>query len=197
MIQPALRTEVWAGEARVNLIRLIALAAYYAQHLVATYAHRADPAWTPQYHAAVTAVVLTWAAGIGGLHIALTRRWLPSWLPFASALGDVALVTALLMASGGVRSPLVVLYWLVVASTPLRLSLRLVVATTVASMLGYLATLGVYAHGVVGATAYYADAALRVPRSQQVVALLGLFVAGLLAAQSVRQARRLVAGGDA
>jgi hypothetical protein len=139
-------------------------------------------------------VAVAWACVVLLLYLALSHRWLPPWLPYAAALSDVALVTALLISGGDVRSPLLVLYWLVIASTPLRLSLPLVTATTAACALGYLVALGHYAFVLVGATAYYADAARRVPRVQQGIILLGLVAAGVLAGQAVRQARRLVVG---
>jgi hypothetical protein len=187
------RVEAWASEVRVNLIRLAALLVFYSHHLINIYLYRDDPSLTPDYVRGVTAIVVAWACLVVLMHVALSRRWLPAWLPYAAACGDVGLVTALLTV-GDVRSPLIVLYWLVIATTPLRLSLLLVVATTAATMFGYLIALGHYAYMQIGAAAYYADAARRVPRVHQGIVLLGLLTAGALAGQAVRQARRLVDG---
>src|SRR3954471_2492564 len=98
------------------------------------------------------------------------------------------------MIAGGPRSPLVVLYFLVIAMSPLRLSLRLVYATTAGAMLSYLCLLAHYAWYVVGFRKYYATPEMRIPRSEEAVYLIALFVAGLLAGQVVRQARRLAGG---
>jgi hypothetical protein len=193
-VSDSIAVERWAGEVRINLVRLAALLVFYGHHLVNVYFYHDDPTLTPAYIRAVTAVAVAWACLVLLLHVALSRRWLPPWLPFAAALSDVALVTALLIASGDVRSPLLVQYWLVIATTPLRLSLPLVTTTTVAAMLGYLVALGHYVFVRVGATAYYADAARRVPRVQQGITLLALVAAGVLAGQAVRQARRLAIG---
>jgi hypothetical protein len=117
-------------------------------------------------------------------------------LPYATAIGDVVLITALLMVGNSVHSPLVILYWLAIASTPLRLSLPIVTLTTIASMAGYYAALAYYAYFHIGAAAYHADPALRVPKTTQVIVLLGLAAAGLLAGQAVRQTRRLLIGRE-
>jgi hypothetical protein len=106
------------------------------------------------------------------------------------------MVTALLAlpGAGGAKSPLAVLYFLVIASAPLRLSLRLVYVATFACMAGYLFLLGHYAYFLVGYHRYYATPELQIPRTTQIIFLLALGGAGLLAGQVVRQARRLVSG---
>jgi hypothetical protein len=87
------------------------------------------------------------------------------------------------------------LYFIVVASAPLRLSLKLVAATTLGAMAAATLVLGHFVFITVGREAYYApDSEYRVPRSYEVLFLLALGACGLLAGQSVRQARRLVAG---
>src|SRR5207248_558865 len=109
---------------------------------------------------------------------------------------DVALVTAAVMISGGPKSTsLVLLYLLVVAASPPRLSLRLVWLATVAAVLGYVIALGHYVLLIVGEMAYYALPELRIPRSQEVITVLAILTAGLLAGQAVRQALRLTANG--
>jgi hypothetical protein len=70
----------------------------------------------------------------------------------------------------------------------LRLSRGLVWATTLASTAGYLVFLGYLRFWL------QLPDAERLSRPNQVVFLLGLMVAGLLAGQSVRQARRLARG---
>lgn len=193
----ARRIEAWAGEVRVNLFRLAALIAFYGHHLLTVYVFSDGPAASGPFNSAVTALVMAWAGAVVVLHLCLTRRWVPPALKFVSTGWDVLLVTVLLAVSahpqanggpGDARSLLAVLYFLVIASSPLRLTLPLVYAATLASMAGYICVLG-YAKYVL-----QLPAELRPPRAGQITFLLALGAAGILAGQSVRQARRLAAG---
>ncbi len=187
-----LAVERWAGEVRVNLIRLTALIAFYAYHLFDVYQNRDNPAYSPDYRASVAAVAFAWAGVIVLAHAWLRRRRLPPALPVLTTLADAALVTALVTVSGGPKAtPLVLLYLLVVAASPLRLSLRLVYLATLAAVLGYLIALGHYVFVRIGTAAYYADPAVRIPRPQEAITLLAILTSGLLAGQAVRQAMRL------
>jgi hypothetical protein len=192
----AQRLESWAGEVRVNLIRIVALAAFYVYHLLNVYVLHDDPALRGEFHIVVTIVVAAWAVAALLLHLFLTRRQVSPLLPFVASSWDLALLTLLLaLTQGGPKSPLLVLYFLIVAAAPLRMSLLLVYATTLGAMAAYLLLLGNHVFIVVGADRYYqADFAERIPRTQEVIFLLGLGIAGLLAGQTVRQARRLGRG---
>jgi hypothetical protein len=189
------RVEAWAGETRVNLIRLTALVVFYANHLVNYYLLREDPTLTPAFHNAVTAIVLAWSASAVLLYVSLARRWVPPALKYFATLWDTFLITALVALSGDPRSPLSVLYFLVIAAAPLRLSLALAYVATLAAIAGYLFLLGYYAFYLVGAQRYYADASVRIPRVTEAIWVLALGAAGLLAGQVVRQARRVAHGG--
>ena len=59
--EDARRIESWAGETRVNLIRLAAIIAFYGNHLVQVYLLKDDQAVTGSFHAAVTTVIMAWA----------------------------------------------------------------------------------------------------------------------------------------
>jgi hypothetical protein len=191
----AQRLEAWAGEVRVNLIRAIALIVFYAHHLLEVYVWK-DPAITPQFNAAVTAVVLAWTAAIFVLHFCLSRRWVPPALKYVATFWDLTLVTALLIVSpDGPRSPLIFLYFVVVAASPLRLSLPLVQVTTFAAMAAALVQMGHYVFIRIGRAAYYeTDNPARLSRASEIIFLFALGACGLLAGQVVRQARRLVQG---
>lgn len=189
-----LAAERWAGEVRVNLVRLIALLGFYAYHLFDVYLNRDNTAYTPEYRASVAAVAFAWAGVVVIAHALLRSDRLPAGLPVFTTLADAALVTALVTVSGGPKStPLVLLYPLVIAAAPPRLSLRLVWLATAAAGLGYLAALGHYVFIRFGTAVYYSDAAVRIPRPQQAVTVLAIVTAGLLAGQAVRQALRLTA----
>ncbi len=168
----------------MNLVRAVALIALYGQHLVNRFWFR-GPWLTGQYHATVTALVIAWAFLALALHGCLGRRFVPWWLKYAATAWDAAMVTVLTLVSGGIDRALVALYFLVIAAAPLRLSLPLVWCATAAAVLGYLVLLG---HA-----GWYAPSQ-RLPRQQQVIFVIALLVAGLLAGQVVRQARRAVAG---
>lgn len=184
----AQRLEGLAGEVRVNLIRLVALVAFYGHHLVNVFLIRDDPSLQGAYHTVVTSLVQAWALAVLIIHGCLMSRWIPPALKYVVTAWDILLITTLLMVGGDGRSMLAVLYFPVIVAAPLRLSVPLVWAATLGTMAGYAFFLG------------YARWRLelpmdqRTPRPQQIVFLLTLGAAGLLAGQFVRQGRRLVRG---
>jgi hypothetical protein len=186
------RLEGWAGEMRVNVVRVAALVVFYAQHLLNFYVLKEG--MTPEFHTAVTALVLAWSAEVFLCHLCLTRRWVPGWLKYATTTWDLVMVTALVILSRDPRNPRALLYFLVIASVPPRLSLRLVYVATIGAATGYLISLGYYVYVVVGIGQYYKDSTIRVPRSTELIVLLSLATAGFLAGQAIRQMRRLVIG---
>jgi hypothetical protein len=198
----AQRVEAWAGELRVNRIRLVALIVFYARHLVDMYmlhagppgARLADPGATARYHLGVTIIIILWGAMSAALAWMLATRRVPDWLKYVSVAWDLAMITAIGVLAGEPRSPLMLLYFVVIASAPLRLSLKLVYVATFGAWVGYEIVLAWYAWVLVGFNRYYATPDLRIPRSTQAIMLLALGAAGLMAGQVVRQARRLVAG---
>ena len=190
------RLEAWAGEVRVNLIRTAALVVFFAYHLI--HVHFLDTALRgSRFDAVVTVVVLAWALAVALLHTLLSRRLVPPSLKYLATAWDLTMITVLLLADprGGPHSPLVVLYFLVIAAAPLRLSLPLVYAATLGAMLAATVMMGGYVFGVVGTTDYYDPSkGYQVPRTSEVIFLLALGAAGLLAGQVVRQARRVAEG---
>jgi hypothetical protein len=186
------RVEAWAGEIRVNLIRLVAIALFYARHLIEYSMATKDAPVRGRYHVAVTVIVLAWAFEAIVLHVMLSRRHYTEAVKYFAVIWDALMITGLCVAAGGPKSPLVVLYFALIATAPLRLDLRLVYAATAAAMLGYLFLLGYYAWYVIGRERYYSTPELRIPRSTEVIYLLALLVCGLLAGQLVRQIRRMV-----
>jgi len=96
----------------------------------------------------------------------------------------------------GPRSSLMLLYFVVLAAAPLRLSLPLVWFTTLGALLCAVIVLGQYILIRVGWTSYFAPdmKTTRIPWVSEVLFGLALGTVGLLAGQMVRQARRLVQG---
>jgi hypothetical protein len=188
------RLEEWAGEVRVNLIRLTGIVLFYGRHVVEYLLASPGDYVRGPYHLRVTWVAAAWAAAVLLVRHQLARRIVPPWLKFATTAWDLFLVTVLCMIAGGPRSPLVLLLFLVIAMSPLRLSLRLVYATTAGAILSYLCLLAYYAWFKIGREKYYSTPELRIPRSDEAIHVLALLVAGLLAGQVVRQVRRIAGG---
>lgn len=182
--EDARRVEAWAGEVRVNFIRASAVAAFYGHHLLRQYV-LTGTARPLEYHQAVTLVTVAFALMVVALQHALARRVYPPWLKFVSSALDTFLVTLYLVAGGGPKSPLTAIYFIVLAASALRLSLRLVWATTAFTLTGYL--------GSVLYTIRFKPE-WRIPHDEQVVFMLALVGTGLVAGQMVRQARRLIQG---
>jgi hypothetical protein len=175
----AQRVEAWVGEFRVNVIRLAAIVAFTGHHLFNQYILRQS--FPPNYTAAVMSIAVVWAIGALAIHAALVGRWMPSLLPAIVVGFDGLMTTCLLLLSDGPKSPLVVLLFLVIATAPLRLDLRLVWTATLLALLSYAFVCG---------HARWKKPEWQVPRRQQVVVALALAAAGFLAGQSVRQSRR-------
>ncbi len=188
----AQRLESWAGEVRVNLIRAAGLVAFYGYHLINFFGLNEEV--RGRFHAAVTAIVLVWAFVILLLHVCLSRRYVPPGLKYFSTAADLILITAMLILTrDGPHSPLMLLYFLVIASAPLRLSLPLVYVATLGSMAAGFVLVGYQYFFLIGPVNYY-QSTERIPHTVQVIYLLSLGTAGILAGQMVRQARRLVEG---
>jgi hypothetical protein len=194
--EDARRLEAWAGEVRVNLIRAVALVAFYGQHLVRAYLlHYDDARLRGKYHLLVTAVVLAWAGAIFVLYFCLSKRLVPPALKYVATLWDLVMITALLIIGRGPQNPLIVLYFLVVAAAPMRLSLPLVYVATLGAMAAATLVMGHYVFIEIGYQNYYhPDYNGRIARHNEIIFLLALGTAGLISGQMVRQARRLVDG---
>ncbi|MBL8792842.1 MAG: hypothetical protein JNM56_02960 [Planctomycetia bacterium] len=191
--EDARRIEAWAGEVRVNLVRLAALVAFYGHHLLNVYVlHPDDASIRGAFHTAVTGLIVAWTGSVLALHYCLSRRWVPPALKFVAVAWDILMITALLVIlahqAHEPKSWLAVLYLLVVATAPLRLSLPLVWMATLGSMAAYLGYLGYLKYGL-----EVPDEA-RLSRPNQVIFELALGAAGIIAGQMVRQARRLTQG---
>lgn len=178
----AQKIEAWAGELRVNLLRLAAIAAFYGHHLVNVYLLRME--LPPRFHLGVSALAGAWTAAAVALHLALARRVNPPALRYAAVAWDAAMIATLLTLHSGAASPFVGLLFLLVATAALRLDLRCVWAAAIAAILAFAFVCGhdkwVRGRGI--------------ERSQQIILALSLAAAGALAGQAVRQARRFALG---
>jgi hypothetical protein len=185
------RVEAWAGELRVNLVRMIALVIFYARHLIEYWLGGSGSPFRGVYHARVTWIVIAWAVMAIIMHLRLSRRHYHDWTKYLAVGWDCVMVVALCAIAGGPKTSLVLLLFPIVASAALRLSLKLVYFATACAMSAYLILLGMYVWYVVGFHKYYATPELRIPRRDEAIVLLSLLVTGLFAGQTVRQMKRL------
>lgn len=194
-----MQREAWAGEVRVNLIRLLGLLVFYAHHLVQYHLLKDDDWRTVDYHQAVTLLAVAWGGMVALVHLVTLpgagiqepARY-KSWMKYAITVMDLLFIYLLTrLHPEGARGPMVLLLFLVIASAPVRLSLKLVYVATLGAMLTFVLLIGT-SYLRMGSERYYAvENVNRVPRPTQMMMLLSLGGAGLLAGQVVRQARRL------
>jgi len=175
----ATRAEEWAGEVRVNLFRLIAIGGFYANHMVDYYWLRIQ--FPQTYHLVVSGIAAAWAIGAWVLYLCLARRWNPPYLKYGAVAWDALMTTSLLAFSGGPRSPFIALLFLIVATTPLRLRLRVVWVATILSILSYAFVCG---------QSQWVRPEWRASTREHGIMVIALAGAGALAGQGIRQARR-------
>jgi hypothetical protein len=192
----ALVTSKLSGETRVNLVRVAALIAFYGYHIVNVFSNRTDPELAGVYHVQATGLALVWALGCIAIHLAIVRAWISPALPYVTTAWDLLLLTTLLVLGGGPRSPLVVLYFVLITAAPLRGSVGAVVLACAGAILGYLFVLGHYVYVVIGYDRYYSPAFPRIPRADEAILVLALAFAGILTGQTVRAFRRSNAAAE-
>jgi len=192
----AQRWQEFYGEQRAAVLRLVAIAAFYAVELMNYHGLSIGPLEmpratdvSPKFHLSVTALAVAWTmAGVGVL-LCLRNRILPRWLKYASTLVDLALLTSVIVLADGPRSPLVVAYFVVIALAAVRFSLPLVRCATVGSMLCYL-----YLNGF---ARWFTEREIGVPRYQQIIMLIAMLMTGLIVGQVLRLVRNMVESANA
>lgn len=188
------RFEEFEGEGRANLLRMLAIALFYGVELVNYHGLNLGFLEMPKVtgrslHLGITLIVVAWA--MLSLAVLLCRQngIFPFWLKFLSTGGDLILLTSILTLADGPRSPLVVVYFLLIAVAGLRFSLRLIWFTTAGAVAGYLFLLGVakwatYPEG-------WPRGDMEVARYAQVIFVLSLVLAGVVLGQVIRRVRHL------
>jgi hypothetical protein len=182
------RWQEYDAEARANLLRIIAIAAFYTIELVNYYGLNLGVIEMPKirdepFHRAITALSVAWTMAGLGILLCLRRHVFPAWLKFVSTACDMLLLTAILTVADGPKSPMVVGYFLILAVATLRLNLQLVWFSTAGSLAGYVVLLG-YAK-------WFTDRDLRVPRYQELISMLAIVLTGVILGQVVRRVRAM------
>lgn len=175
----------YEGEARANVLRLIAIGVFYLIELINFYGLQLGFIELPKvvdvpFHTAATCLAVAWTVLALGILYCQTHRFFPAFLSYGSVTCDAVLMTAILMVARGPSSPLVVGYFLIIALSALRFNLPLVWLATVSSMAGYVVLLG-YAK-------WYAPET-RVPRYHQLILLAALALSGIVVGQVIRRFR--------
>ncbi len=185
------RWQEYQGEARANLLRLAAVAAFYAIELINYYGVDLGFIQLPkvsdlEFHKTVTAIAAAWVLLGVGVHFWLRLHLMPEAMKYVSTGLDVVLLTLLLMVADGPRSPLIVGYFLIPALAGLRFQLRLVWFATAAAMLGYVWLLG---------WAIWIESVrdIRVPRYHELIFLTALAMSGIIQGQVIRRVKSLAA----
>jgi hypothetical protein len=181
------RWQQYEGEARANLLRIFGIAAFYIIELI-NRGGRIGSLQLPQisddrFHAAVTALAVAWTMVALGTLLCLRRQYFPAAMKYVTTACDLVLLTAVLAIANGPRSPLVVVYFLLIALAALRLSVGLMWLATVGSIAGYLILVG-YAEYCVPADR---AAVMTVPRYYQLIVVVALALAGVTLGQLVRR----------
>src|SRR6478672_10804489 len=150
----AQRWQAYEAESRANLLRIIAIGAFYLVHL---WSYFGSQGWLPNYgflqiaesgeiskrfHLLITLIAVAWAMLALGILLALQNRIFPRWLPYFSTGCDIVLLTSIVCLGGMARSPLIVGYFLILILATLRLSLPLIWFATAACAAAYMCVLG-------------------------------------------------------
>ncbi|QDT39816.1 hypothetical protein [Stratiformator vulcanicus] len=175
---------------RINLIRLISVAAFYAVEVLNYYNVSLGPYGFPDEvwestHRSITAIASAWVLlGAASAFMPTQIRWFAAF----ETVADLLLLSLLMCVAGGPRGPMAVGYFLIIALSGLRFRLPLVRLATLGSIIGYLCVSG-YAR-------WYAvdPSELVVPRYHQVIVLIALGLCGVTIGQIVRIAANATGG---
>jgi hypothetical protein len=179
------RWQEYEGEARANLLRIVAVGAFYTVELLRFYGFENTDAEQLPFHRQATAIAVAWTLVGLAVMLCLRLRIFPAALKYASTACDLVLLTALAALGGGPNSPLVFGYFLIIAMAALRFRLRLVWFATIAGMLGYWLLVGLED----AKTSRWFDAEHAVRPATQLLTLLSLALTGIVIGQVVRRVR--------
>lgn len=180
------RWQEYQGEARANLLRVVALVVFYGVQLL-QYLQLAEPdAANAAFQKHATMVVGAWSLLAVAVLLLLQRKVFPAAIKYLSTGGDITLLTLLAAQGGGASGPLIHVYFLIIALAALRFSVGLIWVATIGSMLGYLALVGL------GDPKWF-DAEHITPVVDQLVTLTSLGACGVILGQVVRHVRSMAA----
>jgi hypothetical protein len=182
------RWQEYEGEGRTNLIRIAGIAAFYIVELINYRGLKLGGFSMPRisdrrFHLAVTSLAVAWTMLGLGVLLCLRNRVFPAAVKYVSTGCDLVLLTALLTVASGPRSPLIAVYFVILALATLRFNTRLVQFASAGAVAGYLFVLG-YAR-------WFTRRDILVPRDHEIIVLLALALTGIALGQVTRRARAM------
>ena len=168
------------GEGRANLLRIVAIAVFYATQLFTYSTAEAVTDADRAFHRAATGLAVAGAVSALVILLCMQRRLFPPMLPFLSTASDLILVSALARHGGGPHSPLTFTYFLIVAMAGLRFRLSLVWFATAGAATAYMALVGL-------ADPTWFDANHVVSPARQLMMVSSLGLTGIVIGQIVRR----------
>lgn len=180
------RWQEYEAERRTNLLRVLAIAAFYLVHLANYYRWFGLPEMPGadrRFHQLMTALAAAWIAVALAIRLALDRQFFPSAMKYITTLVDVVLLTLVIGAADGPRSPLVVGYFLILMVAALRFSLGLLWCGTAAVVAGYF--------GLLADAKWFATTDKTVPAHTALIVLVAMVFGGVTLGAVVRRVRRL------
>lgn len=182
----AQRWQEYEGEARANLLRIMAIGSFYVVQLVNYHlVYAADPQQL-LFHQQATGIAVAWTMAALAVMLCLRRRIFPAALKYCSTACDLLLLTSLAALANRALSPLVLAYFVIIAMSALRFSVGLVWFSTLGAMVGYYALVG-----MTDTTWFDADHVVEV--STQLITLLSLGLTGIILGQVVRRVKAIAA----
>jgi hypothetical protein len=189
------RWQEFEGEGRTNLLRIVGIGAFYGLELVNYHLLQTPDAAFTAYHQRVTALAVAWTMVALAVLLCLQRHVFPAALKYISTGCDLVLLTALAAvevegsatARVGPFSPLVGVYFLIIALAALRFSLGLVWFSTLLAMLGYLALVGLADMK----DSRWFDAQHAVPPVVTLLTLAALGMTGIVIGQVIRRVKAM------
>lgn len=177
------RWQEYDGESRANLLRIIAVGAFYIVQLIQYYGVQGTAKEGLVFHQQATALAVAWSLIALAVLLCLRRRIFPAALKFVSTGCDIVLLTSLAsVTETKALGPLTYVFFLIVALSGLRFNLPLVWCATLGSMIGYMCLVG-----MTDTTWFNGDHA--VPVVQQLIVLLSLGLSGIMLGQIIRRVK--------
>ncbi|MBW3598747.1 MAG: hypothetical protein KY475_15915 [Planctomycetes bacterium] len=179
------RWQAFDGERRANLLRILAVGAFYGLQLANYYLLSDRDAGADAFHRAATALAAAWTLAAITIALCLRGRVFPRWLPYLATAADIFLLTGLaVLTQSKANSAVVFIYFLVLALAALRFSVPLMWFATLGCMAGYLAVVGM-------SDPVWFDPDHAVPPIEQFMVHLSLALCGVVLGQIVRRAQAL------
>jgi len=132
------RKEIYNGELKANRLRMIGLAIFAVNELINYHwLHVVDK----RFHTGSLLLIALWFVAACIFGILLRYHFIPKRAPYLVASVDILLLTWFLFFADGPKSPLVGVYFLIVALSGIRLNPIVTLFTSGSAVVGYLAVL--------------------------------------------------------